>query len=127
MKGIKMSEDFFCCRQLCQIDCCTYKAFFVMHYFGQSATIKLTHVFLVAGWWVTLDFDSWGETGAYGVPFHERKKTKFQTRICIIIPTPCDIMKHVRVKGVTYPVLLQTNSKFLCCRQKWPVDYSFFD
>ena len=26
-------------------------------YFGQSATIKLMHVFMIAGWWVTVDFE----------------------------------------------------------------------
>ena len=40
-------------------------------YFGQSATSKPTHVFMVAGQWVTVDLDSkykilWGETWAYG-------------------------------------------------------------
>ena len=49
-----------------------------MRYFGQSATSKLTHVFMVAGWWVTVDFDSkyknfWGETGAHRVPVNEEK------------------------------------------------------
>ena len=29
-----------------------------IRYFGQSATIKMTHVFMVAGRWVTVDFDS---------------------------------------------------------------------
>ena len=46
-----------------------YGAFFcncILRYFCQShslhpflhATIKLTHVFMVSGWWVTVDFDS---------------------------------------------------------------------
>jgi len=61
---------------------------------GQSAAIKLTHVSLAAGWWVSVDLDSqykivWGETRAHGVPIHEKKeKRKFKTGICIIIPTP---------------------------------------
>ena len=29
----------------------------MIRYLGQSATIKLTHVFIVAGWWATVDFD----------------------------------------------------------------------
>jgi len=37
------------------------------------------HVFMVAGWWVTADFDSkykilWGEARAHGIPIQERKK-----------------------------------------------------
>ena len=45
-------------------------------YFGKSVTIKLMHVFMVAGWWVTVDFDSgykilWVETRAHEVPIHE--------------------------------------------------------
>jgi hypothetical protein len=47
------------------------------------------NVFLVAGCWVTVDFDSkykilWGEIRAHGVPLHEEEK-KFKTRIYIII------------------------------------------
>ena len=74
---------------------CTGHAFVcIIRYFGQSAASKLMHVFLVAGWWVTVDFDSkykilWSKTRAHGVSIHEEeKKTKFKTRIYIIIPTP---------------------------------------
>ena len=36
-----------------------YEAFVcIIRYFGQSATSKLMHVFMVAGWWVTVDFNS---------------------------------------------------------------------
>ena len=54
-------------------------------YFGQSATIKLMHVFMVAGWGVTVDFDShykivWGETRAHWVPIliHEKAQRSKQ-------------------------------------------------
>ena len=61
-----------------------------MHYFDQSATIQLAYVFLIAGCWVSVDFDSkykilWGKPWAYGVLIYERKKM-FETRIYIIIP-----------------------------------------
>ena len=51
----------------------------IMHYFDQSATLQLANVFLIAGVWVSVDFDSyykilWGETRDHGVPIHERKK-----------------------------------------------------
>ena len=67
-----------------------YRAFVcIMHYLDQSAPSYLNHVFLVAGWWDSVDFDSkykilWGETRAYRVPIHEEEK-KFKTRIYIII------------------------------------------
>ena len=53
-------------------------------------TIKLMHVSMVAGWWVSVDFNSkykilWGETR---VLFMKKKKKKLKTRICIIIPIP---------------------------------------
>ena len=83
-------QGLFCRRQLAKIrivrGICLY-----LWFFGQSATIKLNHVFMVAEWWVTVDFNSQnkiirGETRAHGEPIHE--KTKFKTRICIIITTP---------------------------------------
>jgi len=41
------------------------------------------HVFLVAGWWVTVDFDSkykilWGETMNHGVPIPIHEKSSKQ-------------------------------------------------
>ena len=58
-----------------------YGAFvWIMHYLDQSATSEqLIHVFLVAGCWVSVDFDSkykilWGETRAHRVPIHEEEK-----------------------------------------------------
>ena len=44
---------------------------------------KLAHVFMVAGWWVTVDFDSQckivlGETWAHRVPIREKIKFKNQ-------------------------------------------------
>ena len=61
-----------------------------MHYLDQSSTNELNHASLVAGCWVSVDFDSnykilWGETRANRVPIHEEDK-KFKTRIYIIIP-----------------------------------------
>ena len=52
--------------------------FYIMHYFDQSATSKLTHVFLVVGWWATVDFDSkykvlLGETRAHGYLFMKKQ------------------------------------------------------
>ena len=52
-------------------------AFCIMFHFGQSPTIKLTYVFMVAGWWVGYhSFDSQckiliGETRAHEVPIRE--------------------------------------------------------
>ena len=72
-------------------------------YFGQSATIKLTHVFMVASWWVAIDFDSqykvlWNETRAHPWGTYSWEKKEFRSRICIIIPTPYYIrLKHVGV------------------------------
>ena len=41
----------------------------IIHYFGQSAAIKLMHVLMVVGCWVTVDFEFlWGKTRAHGVP-----------------------------------------------------------
>ena len=62
-----------------------------MHYFDQSATSDLNHVFRVAGCWVTVDFlfkiqDFMGvKLGPMGVPIHEEEK-KFKTRIYINSP-----------------------------------------
>ena len=65
--------SFFCCRQLAKLGIVRGIHMYdtLICYLGQSATIKLTHVFMVAGWWVTLDFDSkykilWSETRVHG-------------------------------------------------------------
>ena len=55
MKGIKMTKDFCLLSSTGQIDICTGHSSVCT--FGQSSTIKLTHVFMVAGWWVTVDFE----------------------------------------------------------------------
>ena len=60
---------------------------------------------MVAGLWVTVDFDSkykilWDATKAHGGTYIFMKKTMFKTRIYIIIPTPYSIrLKHVGVEG----------------------------
>jgi len=88
----------------------------MIRYFGQSTTIILTHVFIISGWWVTVDFDSQykillGETRAQGV-YLFWEKTKFKQKICKIIPTPNIIrLTHVAVEGLTYTVLLQPYAK----------------
>jgi len=54
----KDAQGSFCCRQLAKNENCMYWAFICMiRYFGQSATVKLTHVFMVAKGWVIVDFD----------------------------------------------------------------------
>ena len=59
----------------------------MIHYFGQSATIKLTIVFMVAGWWATVDLDSqykivWGETRAHGgYLFMKKQSSKLESVI----------------------------------------------
>ena len=56
----------------------------MIRYLGQSATtIKPNHVFMVAGWWVTVDFDSkykilFGETRVHGLPIQEKKQSSKQ-------------------------------------------------
>jgi len=47
------------------------------------ASLKLKHVFIVVGWWITIDFDSQckiflGETRANGVPIHEKGNVQNQ-------------------------------------------------
>jgi len=75
-------------------------------------TSYLNHVFLVAGCWVSVDFDSkykilWDETRAHRVPIHEEEK-KFKTRIYIIsakFQPPYNIrMTQVGVEGETHTV-----------------------
>jgi len=86
----------------------------IICYFGQSATGKLKHVFLVAGWWVTVDLDSKckiRKLGPMGYLF--MKKKKFKARICIIIPTPYNI-QLTNVKGNT---TLHKYAKIACIRQ----------
>jgi len=48
---------------------------------------------MVAGWWVTVDFDSkykivWGETRAHGVLIHEEEKNKVQNKNLHNYPHP---------------------------------------
>ena len=68
LKGTKIAKILLFCRQLAKL-----RMLRGIRHFCQDVTIKLTHVFMVAGWWVTVDFDSWGETRAHGVPIHEKK------------------------------------------------------
>ena len=73
---INMSKTFYCCRQLAilriaQGICLSNMLLWPVYY---------KQVFLVIGWWATVDFYSkykilWGETRDHGVPIHERKKT----------------------------------------------------
>jgi len=93
----------------------------MIRYFSQSVTIKLAHVFMVAGWWVTVDFDSkykilWGETRAHGVLVPYRfllMKKQIKTRICLIIPTPYNIiLAHVGVEGEVWWIFLDPDPTF---------------
>jgi len=74
------------------------------------------HVFLVTGWWVTVDFDAKykflsGETRAYWVPMNQfMRKRKLKTRIYLIIPTPYNIRLQ-GWRGLTYIVLPSRQSK----------------
>ena len=85
----------------------------IMHYLDQSATGQLNHVFLVAGCWVSVDFDSkykilWGETRAQGVPNHEEEE-KFQNKNLhnySNFSTPYNIrLTQLGVEGETHTVL----------------------
>ena len=90
----------------------------MIHYFGQSATIKLTHIFMVVGWWVTVDFDSqykivWGETRAHGGT-NSCKKTEFKKRICRIILTSYNIrLTHVGEGGILKTAEVCKSGQFL--------------
>ena len=72
-----MSKSFFCYRQLAKLRTVRGIRLYI-RLSGQSVTIKLMHVFMVAGWWVTVDFESkykivWDKNWGHGVPIHEKK------------------------------------------------------
>ena len=75
-------DRYFLCRQLAKLRLVAgHSALHMIRYFGQSATIKLTHVFMVAGWWVTVDFDSqyksvWVNPGPMGYIFMKKQSSK---------------------------------------------------
>ena len=55
----KDDQGIFLLSSTGQIENCTeHLSVLYGRYLSQSATIKLMHVFLVEGWWVTIDFDS---------------------------------------------------------------------
>ena len=75
IRTIKMTKVFFCCRQLAKLRIVRGVRLYDMLYFSQSATIKLTHVFMVAGWSVTVDILI-HNTKVYGVKLGPMKSEK---------------------------------------------------
>ena len=97
--------------------------FCIKLYFGQSAKSKLINFFMIAGQWVLQILMQnakfyWVKLGPIGYLF--MKKTKFKTRIYMIISTPYHSrLTHVGVEGVCFL------ADCLSCTQNWPVDSNF--
>jgi len=89
----------------------------IIRYGDQSATIKLTHLFMVVGGWVAVDFDSQCK-----ILLHETRAPMgyhfMKTESAQLFPHPLSYQTNARwVWGLLYTALMQTTMG-----QKWPVD-----